>query len=215
MATTWLLDEDEALRDKLSGFTAPNYGQPPGPDTAKVAVYFRSPDPEIRKRTFPHIAIDLVNIAFDPTRAHHAVGFHIPWIFPLPPAPYPTDSGMTADDYPYPWTLTYQLSTFTRIPHQDRYLQMMMFRLFPQQYGHLVVPNDGTIRRADLLGVIRRDIPADQDRKRIYRSIYTIGVSSEFFLNEIMTVGQVRQVQLTIQPMEQGENYPPEVITIP
>ena len=68
----WVLDEDKALKTKLSGFSVPNYAD--GRDIP-VAVYFRFPDPEERTRTFPHIAIDLTSITAAPERTHRAMAY--------------------------------------------------------------------------------------------------------------------------------------------
>jgi hypothetical protein len=191
----WVIDEDYALKEKLSGFTVNNY---PDGVPKKVAVYFRFPDPEERQRTFPHIAIDLVEINFDPERAHRSAGFNLP--YDLEQATPLTLFGLVADDYPLPWSLIYQLSAYSRQPWQDRQLSLMLYQMFPEQYGSLDMSAfDGTVRRADLVSVTRRDT-VDDNKKRTYRQIFTIAVSSEFFLNQIVAVQKATRINITVIP---------------
>jgi hypothetical protein len=181
----WLLDEDFALKEKLSGYAVRNY---PDGRQKNIAVYFRFPDPEERTRSFPHIAIDLVSVEFDAERAHRAMNFIIPTQETATPA---NGFVLSSDDMPLPWTLVYQLAAYSRIPTDDRQLATFLYMQFPQQFGQLNMANfDGTQRRADLLSVVRRDT-VDSSQKRLYRNIFTVGVSSEF------TLEQIQQIQLT------------------
>ena len=192
----WVLDEDEALKSKLSGFTVTNYV-----DDRKmpIAVYFRFPDPEERTRTFPHIVIDLVEINYDRTRSHHAEQYVLD--YPLDQATPPTGFSLVADDYPMPWSLVYQLTAYSRQPVHDRQILMMMYQLFPQMYGSLDMTDyDGTIRRADLESVTRRDT-IDSENKRIYRNIFTVAISSEFFLNQVLAIQQATSVNVYLNTM--------------
>lgn len=191
----WVLDEDQALKTKLSGFAVHD-------DVANVdrnvAVYFRFPDAEIRNRTFPHIAIDLIEIQFAAERAHRAMQMNLPYA--LEGDVPPTGFSLVADDYPLPWNLVYQLGVYSRLPRQDRELLMLLYRQFPEEYGSLDMSAiDGTIRRADLVEVVRRDT-VDADKKRLYRFIMTISVSSEFFANQIQTVQLATGAEITYEP---------------
>jgi hypothetical protein len=191
----WAIDEDYALKEKLSGFTLINYADG---SIKKIPVYFRFPDPEERERAFPHIAIDLVEINFDPARAHRSAGFNLP--YDLEQATPLFDFGLVADDYPLPWSLVYQISAYSRQPWQDRQLSLMLYQMFPEQYGSLDMSAfDGTVRRADLVSVVRRDT-VDNNQKRVYRQIFTVAVSSEFFLNQIVTVQLARSIDITVIP---------------
>jgi hypothetical protein len=189
----WLIQEDNALKIKLSGFVVTNYA-----DGRKIpiAVYFRFPDTEERKRTFPHFAIDMVDIDFDHSRAHRALEqiltFDLEQATPQPP------QYLVADDMPLPWTLVYQIVSYARQPWHDRQMAALMYQMFPEQYGNLNMAQfDGTIRRADLMSVVRRDM-MDNDQKRLYRQIFTVGISSEFYVNELQLVAQAKQIDLTV-----------------
>lgn len=199
----FLLDEDNALKAKLLNGPLPN-GAPnffvnnyADGKQIPIEVFYRSPDQEIRKRSFPHFAIDLIDVVPDEERMHRATGFIVP---------YPTETATpaqgyfdVADDFPFPWMLHYQISAISRDPTHDRQLGQLLFRMFPYQYGSLDMTGfDGTVRRADLLSHERRDLPGDDTGKRIYRLIFTIGISSEFYLNQIEQIKQVLSVSTTV-----------------
>ena len=189
----WLFDEDEALKQKLLGFVTTNY---PTGNHVPIQVYFRFPDPEERVRTFPHIAIDMVRIEFAGDRAHRANSFIQP--IPTETATPSTGYNLVADDMPLPWNLIYQLRTFARTPWDDRFMQMMMFQLFPEGYGYLnMAAFDGTTRRADFVDAVRRDT-LDRANKRVYSVVNTVLVSSEFYLNQIQTIQQVSTVEIQL-----------------
>jgi hypothetical protein len=189
----WVLDEDDALKTKLSNFTVVN---PADMSQVPVPVYFRFPDTEERTRTFPHIAIDLFNVAFDPTRAHRAMEYRL--TFDTETATPAQGYTLVADDYPLPWILQYQLGVYSRNPRHDRQLMLMLYQMFPETYGSLDMSAfDGTIRRADLVSVVRRDT-VDSAGKRQYHFIMTINISSEFFLNQIKSICDVRSVDFTL-----------------
>ena len=195
----FLLDEDNALKSKLCnspcGVYTPSFYVTNYADGKQfpVAVYFRSPDQEIRTRTFPHFAIDLIDVQPDHERMHRSAGMIVP--YPTETATPAAGSKDVADDFPFPWMLMYQISAISRDPTHDRQLGQLLFRMFPYQYGSLDMSSfDGTVRRADLIGMERRDIPTDDTGKRLYRQLFTVGISSEFYLNQIQQVKQVISV---------------------
>lgn len=185
----WLLDEDEALKVKLSNFFVTNYATG---KSVPIEVYFRFPDTEEVTRKFPHIAIDLIDIQPEATRAHRANGFIVP--FPLEQATPAFGYVLESYDFPLPWSLVYQLSLNSRTPRDDRQLQQLIWQMFPDQFGSLDMGYlDGTIRRADLISAVRRDTidGPPSGRKRLYRNVVTIAVSSEFYIGQIQSVAEV------------------------
>jgi hypothetical protein len=194
---TWILDEDYALKQKLSGHTLINYANG---QLLPIATYFRFPDPEIRTRTFPHVAIDLTEVVFDAERAHRSGGFTLP--FDTETATPQVGGSLVADDYPLPWSLIYQLACYSRQPEHDRQMMLWMYQAFPEQYGVLnMTAFDGTLRRADLVSSVRRDT-VDANNKRLYRNIVTVAISSEFFLNQLTAIQNVavNGLRLTVTP---------------
>lgn len=196
----FLLDEDNALKTKLLNYNNPQFSVTNYADGTQipVAVFFRSPDTEIITRTFPHFAIDLIDVEPDHERMHRADGFIVP---------YPTETATPAEgffniayDFPMPWMLHYQISAISRDPTHDRQLGQLLFNMFPYQYGYLDMTGfDGTVRRADLIGTERRDLPADSTNKRIYRQIFTVGISSEFYLSQFTQVQQALSVNIEVE----------------
>jgi hypothetical protein len=189
----WLLDEDAALKVMLSGYAVTNYA-----DRRQIPIktWFRTPDPEIEERTFPHIQIDLVDIEYAADRAHRAMGFLPPQQETATPA---TGFFLESPDFPQPWDLIYQLSLFSRDPVHDRQMTVLLYTMFPEQFGQLDMSNwDGTMRRAVNRGTVRRD-QLDASNKRTYRNIFTIAVSSEFYLGQIAQIQQILTPVVTIE----------------
>lgn len=185
----FLINEDEALKQKLQGIQLINFAD----GSAKsVAAYFRMPDTEIRDRTYPHIAIDLIQVAYDPSRAHRAVGYEPQWNLQYA-TPQPGFT-LVANDMPLPWTLTYQLAAYSMLPRDDRQLEAAMHQLFPAQFGFLDMTSiDGTIRRADFVDCVRRDTISAQ-KKRIYCNVFTVNISAEFYVDQVQQIQQVATV---------------------
>jgi len=193
--TGLLLNEDAALKERLQGFSV--YTPATGEQT-EVPVWFRFPDPEEETRSFPHLAIDLVTIEFEADRAHRAIEF----LPPYPPSwvpPAPAGSLLWAVDMPLPLSLLYQIAAYSRQPWHDRQLSSMLFGLFPMHFGSLYVPADGTTRRADFVSQVQRDL-VDVNKKRLYRTILTVAISSEMYYSELSTVAQALQINLQLFP---------------
>ena len=67
---TFLISEDEALRNLLLGMTVTDQkAASEGSTTRSVKVYFGQPDQEIRSQSYPYIVIDMIDISEDNTRA--------------------------------------------------------------------------------------------------------------------------------------------------
>jgi len=198
----WGIDEDYALKEKLQGFIIPNYASGPNgnPKSFVPPVYFGFPDPEEEIRRYPHIQINLMDITYAEERAHRAAEFQLN--YDLEQATPLSGSTLVADDFPTPWNLIYNITCFSRQPWHDRMFAMMMFQMFPQQYGSLDMTSfDGTLRRADLVDVVQRDLlePNQSGKpKRVYRKIVTVSISSEFFLAEVIQVADSKGVKLTV-----------------
>ena len=199
----WCIDEDYALKEKLQGFTIPNYASGPGGKGKSFTppVFFGFPDPEENQRVYPHIQINLIDIQYAADRAHRAAEFRL--TYDEETATPATNYTLVAEDFPTPWNLIYQITAYSRQPWHDRMFSMMLFQMFPQQYGSLDMTHfDGTVRRADLVDVVQRDLlEATQGKqKRVYRKIFTVSVSSEFFLAEVIQIANVLSVNVDFIP---------------
>lgn len=183
---TFLISEDEALRDRIKGMTVSDDKDANRP----VGVWFGQPDPEVRQQSYPFITINLIDVSESTQRAHSAQQVS-PWYFE--PDEY-TDGENTYDDWsmymPIPVDLDYQITTFARQPRHDRQImgQLLGNRL-PLRFGSLVVPEkmtgvvedveqwDATVRRLDVLNITKRDTV--ESGKRMFMNAFTVRVSSE------------------------------------
>jgi hypothetical protein len=179
----FILNEDKALKEALTGITVSDAGNPARP----VGVWFGQPDVEIRHQAYPYITIDLINMNVAQEREFRG---YIPLAY--------NPEGIDADenymtDAPIPVNLDYQITTYARQPRHDR---QIMFELskptrLPLRFGGLEIPEDGTIRRLDMLGFTKRDT-TEQD-KRLFRNVYTVRISSELFRDQFVQVYPVTQ----------------------
>ena len=202
---TFILAEDEALHTMLRGITVSDSKNP----SRQVGVWFGQPDPELQNQAYPYITIDLLDI----TEARERVmsGRANPWYFE------PEDLSEDADDWwiynPTPINLDYQITTYARQPRHDRQIlaQLMANRL-PLRFGSLQCLEkstevdgetllDVTVRRLDVLNVVKRDIP--ESGKRLFMNAFTIRVSSEiqgpYAVHEVK---QARELNFTLYPFE-------------
>ena len=177
----YLINEDAALKTLLTGITVSDSGNPSRP----VGVWFGQPDVEIRQQSYPYITIELIGISEGFDRAHRGY-------VDYPYTPEGTDPSETyAGWYPIPVNLNYQVTTYSRQPRHDRQIINALFApgRLPLRFGLLQIPEDGTVRRVDVLGFVKRDT-TEQD-KRLFSNIYNIQISSEFLpavLNQLYQV---------------------------
>ena len=67
---TFLLDEDEALRNLVKGLTVTDQKAASSPATTRaVGVWFGQPDQEITEQKYPYITVDMIDVAEDFSRA--------------------------------------------------------------------------------------------------------------------------------------------------
>lgn len=170
----FILNEDKALKAALTGITVSDSGNPARP----VGVWFGQPDPEIRFQAYPYITIDLINVGVASEREHRGV------ITITASEDNYSPEGLTGTKtvgIPIPVNLDYQVTTYARQPRHDRQLmaELMSPTRLPFRFGGLVVPEDNSIRRLDIIGFTKRDT-MEQD-KRLFRNIYTVRISSELF----------------------------------
>jgi hypothetical protein len=196
----WLLNEDEAVKKKFQGLTvrdstSPTSGRP-------VTVRWRLPETELADATFPMIVLEHLGPSVAHDREHRGYT-NLPYapegLTPLSDASDPRTSPYWAE-FPIPYNLDYQVSTYCRKATQDIELRGKLANenyIHPRD-GFLIVPQDSTIRRLDLIGGPEPVAEKDSDGKRIFRSIYTIRISSELLPSEIDTYQEALSVGLRI-----------------
>ncbi len=178
---TFLLSEDKALRNLLTGCTVTDQKADGGDGGRRnVGVWFGQPDQEIRNQSFPYITIDMIDVGEDFNRAHRGK---------VKPEYYsdPSNMGNSAEydpdlhdwelDWPVPVIIDYQITTYARQPRHDRELlaQLMSTKL-PLRFG-VLEPDDGTVRRLDVVAISKRDVT--ENGKRLFVNAFTVRISSE------------------------------------
>jgi len=174
-----ILNEDKALKIMLQGIKVSDSANAQRP----VGVWFGQPDMEIRDQVYPYITIDFIGYSEDFERAHRGM-------ITMPYYPEGVDTGTVNPDgsgakqykteVPIPVNLDYQITTYARQPRHDRALmaEMLSGQRIPLRFGLLVVPEDKTVRRMDLLGFSKKDT-TDQNGKRLFSNVYNVRVSAE------------------------------------
>ena len=190
---TFLISEDEALRNLLLGMVVTDQKAAAGADTTRsVKVYFGQPDQEIRSQSYPYIVIDMIDIAEDTLRAMRGMVKPIymddPETMPAvqglnPELPYDSETNNWEIRWPIPVNIDYQVTTYSRQPRHDReILSQILYTRIPMRFA-VLEPEDGnsagagTVRRLDLLDISKRDVT--EQGKRLFVNAFTVRVSSE------------------------------------
>lgn len=218
--TGFLLAEDEAIKNRLTGITVSDDRNA----TRPVKVFFRYPEAET-ERDYPFITIEMLDIVHAKNRQHSETPLYY----------YNTAGGASApvgasfmpnalnywpsisSDFSYftdknnyqtlvtnefvPVDLLYQVSTFTRSALHDRYLSsIMLTKIFPFRRGSIHVPADNTDRRLELLDWSTADLldPEAGYRKRIFRKVYTLQMSAELPSTDVYGSKQATEIVATI-----------------
>lgn len=186
----WLINEDRAVKAKLQGLSVTDANAPGG---RPVPVRYRVPEVELATQTFPLIVIEHAGIEKAAEREHRGP-VYLPYA-PEGSAKWWADGDTSYDvtqspylvDYPIPFDLRYRVMVFTRLAEHDIALAALMMQRerLPARFGFLDIPEDGTVRRLDLLGGPELADTRDENGKRLFRREYLISVSSEMLPSAI------------------------------
>jgi hypothetical protein len=184
----WIVNEDEALKELLAGQTVSDDRNANRP----VQVYYGLPDPEVRDKMFPFISIDLVDLSIATERVMSGPYYHR---FPYMPEGYDLpDNNQALSPVtlpPTPYNFDYQVTTWTRLPRHDRQLLgNLLGGPLPYQFGAVGVSVDGTTRRLDLTGFSKSDM-LDENKKKIFRNVFSLRMSSELFYFQLQGISTV------------------------
>lgn len=221
----WLLNEDNALKKKLSGIRISDQSAPPTGDPNElpglpVAVRFRVPENELANLTYPLIIIDppQVNPASD---REHRGRARLPYI----PEGVDRDSVMTykrstgdyyewdpgehdfADspfvaEFPIPYNLDYQVTVYARYNAHITQIVAALARIdyLPSRYGYLEVEEDRTVRTLETIGSTGIISTKDGDDKRLFQAVYAVRVATELSLYEVSQLSRpVETVDLDVR----------------
>lgn len=174
-----IINEDKALKIMLTGIKVSDSANA----QRSVGVWYGQPDMEIRDQVYPYITIDFIGYSEDQERAHRG-------LITMPYYPEGVDTGTINQDgsgakqykteYPIPVNLDYQITTYARQPRHDRAImaEMLTGQRIPLRFGAIVVPEDKTVRRMDLLGFSKKDT-TDNNGKRLFSNVYNVRISAE------------------------------------
>jgi hypothetical protein len=181
---TFLLAEDEAIRNLLKDLVVTDQKATGDGTPRKVGVWFGQPDQELTAQKYPYITIDMIDLAEDFARSMR--GRVKPGYISNPA----TIDGTTAFNpatqnwdinFPIPVNIDYQITTYARQPRHDReLLAQLLYTRLPLRFGTLDTgTNDatGTTRRLDVLDVSKRDVT--EQGKRLFVNAFTVRISSE------------------------------------
>ena len=197
---SFLLSEDEALRNLLKGMVVTDQKSvtEEGPQR-KVQVYFGQPDQELRDQTYPYITIDMIDIAEDFIRSMRGKAkptyFNDPTTGPDNTNPYDSETQDWLINWPIPVNIDYQITTYARQPRHDRQiLAQLLYTKIPLRFA-VLQPDDGTVRRLDVLDVSKRDIT--EQGKRLFVNAITVRVSSEIAPEVFNKLYKVQELNVT------------------
>jgi hypothetical protein len=177
-----ILNEDAALKSLLAGIIVADSGNSERP----VGVFYGQPDVQIRQQAYPYITLDLVGITEEVDRAHRGYTNGLGYI---PEGVEP--EALFATTWPIPVMMYYQVTTYARQPRHDRQIIASLFQpnRLPFRFGTLYIPEDGTSRRLDNLGFVKKD--GTEGDKRLFSNVYNLGVSAEFLPDVLIDLYQV------------------------
>lgn len=194
-------NEDAAIKAKLAGLSVSDATD----DDRPVAVRYRDPENELSDLTFPIILIERVDASFDPARAH-AGYIQLPYApegyqaFSQQPdsrhSPYWTE-------FPLPMFLDYAVTLLARkAAHLTALLtQLAAFDRLMPRFAYLVVPQDSTVRRLDVLGGPETSTVLDEQGKRLFRAAWRLRTTAELIWAPIDQPEPATSVELTVTPI--------------
>lgn len=223
----FLLAEDAAVKARFSGITVSDDRKQQRP----VKVFFRYPEGETEKE-YPFITIEHLGISHARNLQHSEQDY----IFYSNTSSASLDPVRSVDYFPsemnredleneynsvgslarvrsfIPVNLIYQIATYTRSALHDRQLTSKILRLIaPYRQSYILIPEDGTSRRLDMLSWNNSDL-LDQEaayRKRIFRKVYTIQMNAELPASEIIETPQVSSVIGNINSSNNTDRHVP------
>jgi hypothetical protein len=199
---TFLIDEDEALRNLLKDVVVTDQKATGNETPRKVGVWFGQPDQELTAQKYPYITIDMIDVAEDFARA---VRGRIKPVYIDNPATIDGEAEFDSEtqgwdmNFPIPVNIDYQITTYSRQPRHDRQiLAQLLYTRLPLRFGTLDTgTNDatGTTRRLDVLDVSKRDVT--EQGKRLFVNAFTVRVSSEIAPETYYKMYKALQINVT------------------
>lgn len=198
----FLFNEDKAMKQKFSNVVVTDVN---APDTGRpVQVIWLDSEVELTNLTYPSIVICNTGISFDAERAHSGWA-QLPYT-PENFSDWITDANTDVTNSPYwaftpiPYNIDYQIEVLSRNNQHSTFLSAVLAGpdYLSTRHGYLVIEEDGTVRRLDVMSGPERQNTHDTDGKRVFHTIYTVRVSTELLPVEISAYTKVAEVVNTI-----------------
>lgn len=226
----FLLAEDAAVKRRFANVSVSD-----DRNSVRVAqVFFRYPEGE-KEKEYPFITIEHVGLSHNRQLQHSEQDYYYSNSVQNASASpayldyYPSEldsAGMAAELAStgktflrtasfVPVTLIYQISTYARSALHDRQLtSKILRRVAPFRRGFIEIPEDGTVRRFDLISWANSDLLDGEAgyRKRTFRKVYTVHMSAEIAADDLVGLKHVTSV---IGNIENADNQNPTVFTTP
>ena len=190
---------EAALKAKISGLRVRDEKSDGSVNRRIVRVYYRWPEHDVTEITYPMLTIDLLRIQRAANREQRGGPLRLPYV----PAGYTAPGGdplnLVTDEKPIPVDLVFSITSWSRYYKHDRSIMMQMWDddRMPMRFGWLPIPEDGTWRYFDLLD---GPTPADTmvQGKRMFRKVWTVSVSGEWFQNDILPVQTPSSIDIDV-----------------
>lgn len=188
---TFILNEDKALKSLLTGMTVSDDKNPSRP----VGVWFGQPDVEIQQQAYPYITVDLVDVTEGTDRSMRGVVTSDDLDYWNAVADAPAEGQTAVAEYPIPYNLDYQITTWARHPRHDRaMLAALHSTVLMTRYKGLYIPEDNTVRSLFILGSAKRD--ATEQGRRLFSNVLTVRVHSEILVSTAQALQNVIRVNI-------------------
>jgi hypothetical protein len=220
----FLLAEDAALKRRLSQIAVVDDRN----QERLVDVFFRYPE-NATEKSYPFITIDLLDIEHntevqtsetnyyyasdvtgmspDQIARYQEFNYYPSTLGPAQMEALAEDGRFLSTESFVPVNLLYQVTTYTRSQSHDRQITATMLRrVTPFRRGFIEVPEDGTMRRLDLLNWNPTNV-LDQEAaytKRIFRKVYTLRMNAEIPASDLVGINRVLTVEGTLNVENQN-----------
>lgn len=211
----YIFNEDQAIKEKLKGIKVADTNAPIG--GRPVAVRFRLPETELADVTFPLIVIEHRNISRAEEREHRGglrpLGYSPDGFAPMSDPTDPTTSPHVRQ-WPIPQNIDYMVRVFARNIQHMIYLTAVMQGedLLHPRFAYLDIPQDGTVRRLDIIGGPTPADVIDTENKRYFQRIWIIRVSTELLPSQIYEFNSlVNQIDVNLDYYSDTYDVPVDI----
>lgn len=199
----FIQDMDEAMLAKISGLRVyDRVSGPKGPGTSgrPVKAWFRRPEADARKTSYPYITVDLLDFrpAYDRMQQGYVEQLHYtPHGYDAPP----DGSFLSTDQVPIPYDFIWQVTVVSMFIEHDRQLDMLLLaddRLPPR--GAYLPVND-TVRYMTVSKSPNADFnrqTAGGNTERVFRKIYTVTATAELFQRDLILYGPPTTLDISV-----------------